>query len=80
MCGICGLARLDGAGAVPRGPLQAMSAALVHRGPDDGSTDVVGRCALGHQRLRVIDLETGQQPVSSENGDVLAVFNGEAYN
>ena len=57
-----------------------MRAALVHRGPDEGSTDVFGRCALGHQRLRVIDLETGQQPVANETGDVVAVFNGEAYN
>jgi asparagine synthase (glutamine-hydrolysing) len=57
-----------------------MRAALVHRGPDEGSTDVVGRCALGHQRLRVIDLATGQQPVANEAGDVVAVFNGEVYN
>ena len=63
MCGICGL-------VVPSGSpdpalVDAMRAALVHRGPDEGSTDVFGRCALGHQRLRVIDLETGQQPVRS---------------
>jgi asparagine synthase (glutamine-hydrolysing) len=57
-----------------------MRAALVHRGPDEGSTDVLGRCALGHQRLRVLDLETGQQPVANETGDVTAVFNGEIYN
>ncbi len=57
-----------------------MRSALVHRGPDEGSTDVFGRCILGHQRLRVIDLDTGYQPVANENGDVVAVFNGEAYN
>jgi len=57
-----------------------MRAALVHRGPDDGSTDAFGRCVLGHQRLKVIDLDTGYQPVSNEAGDVVAVFNGEAYN
>lgn len=57
-----------------------MRAALVHRGPDEGSTDVFSRCVLGHQRLKVIDLETGYQPVSNEGGDVVAVFNGEAYN
>ncbi|MDQ3822990.1 MAG: asparagine synthase (glutamine-hydrolyzing), partial [Actinomycetota bacterium] len=67
-------------GAPDPARVDAMRAALVHRGPDEGSTDVVGRCALGHQRLRVIDLETGQQPVSNETGDVVAVFNGEAYN
>ena len=57
-----------------------MRTALVHRGPDEGSTDAFGRCVLGHQRLKIIDLETGYQPVSNEAGDVVAVFNGEAYN
>ena len=57
-----------------------MRAALVHRGPDEGSTDSFGRCVLGHQRLRVLDLETGYQPVTNESGDVVAVFNGEIYN
>src|SRR5436190_15343924 len=57
-----------------------MRAAIAHRGPDDGSTDVFGRCVLGHQRLKVIDLDTGYQPVANEAGDVVAVFNGEAYN
>ncbi len=57
-----------------------MRAAIVHRGPDEGSTDAFGPCVLGHQRLRVIDLETGYQPVTNETGDVVAVFNGEAYN
>ena len=57
-----------------------MRAALLHRGPDEGSTDAFGRCVLGHQRLKVIDLDTGYQPVTNESGDVIAVFNGEAYN
>ncbi len=57
-----------------------MRGAIVHRGPDEGSTDAFGRCVLGHQRLKVIDLDTGYQPVSNETEDVVAVFNGEAYN
>ena len=57
-----------------------MRATLVHRGPDEGSTDILGRCALGHQRLRVLDPEGGRQPAASESGDVVAVFNGELYN
>jgi len=57
-----------------------MNAALVHRGPDDGSVDAFGRCVLGHRRLRVVDLVTGGQPVRNEAGDVVAVFNGELYN
>ena len=57
-----------------------MRGALVHRGPDEGSTDEFGRCVLGHQRLRVLDLATGFQPVANERGDVVGVFNGELYN
>lgn len=57
-----------------------MRARIRHRGPDDGSTDALGACVLGHQRLRVVDLEQGFQPVASESGDVTAVFNGELYN
>src|SRR5436309_13789587 len=57
-----------------------MNAAIVHRGPDEGSVDEFGRCVLGHRRLQVIDLATGSQPVTNETGDVVAVFNGELYN
>jgi asparagine synthase (glutamine-hydrolysing) len=78
---VCGIAGLYSPAGAPNPELvDAMRAALVHRGPDEGSTDVFGRCVLGHQRLRVIDLETGYQPVTDESGDVVAVFNGEAYN
>jgi asparagine synthase (glutamine-hydrolysing) len=81
MCSVCGIAGLYS----PTGPanpdlVDAMRAAIVHRGPDEGSTDALGRCVLGHQRLRVLDLETGYQPVANEGGDVVAVFNGEVYN
>ncbi|HEY8725811.1 MAG TPA: asparagine synthase (glutamine-hydrolyzing) [Gaiellaceae bacterium] len=78
MCGIAGL--YSPAGAPNPELVDAMRAALVHRGPDEGSTDAFGHCVLGHQRLKVIDLDTGYQPVSNETGDVVAVFNGEAYN
>jgi len=57
-----------------------MRAAVAHRGPDEGSTDAYGRCVLGHQRLRVLDLATGFQPVTNETDDVVCVFNGELYN
>jgi asparagine synthase (glutamine-hydrolysing) len=78
MCGICGLYS-------PSSPPQAelvddMRARIAHRGPDEGSSDAYGACVLGHQRLRVIDPERGYQPVASEAGDVVAVFNGELYN
>ena len=57
-----------------------MRARIRHRGPDEGSTDALGACVLGHQRLRVLDPEQGFQPVANETGDVTAVFNGELYN
>jgi asparagine synthase (glutamine-hydrolysing) len=81
MCPVCGIAGLYSPAGAPNPELvDAMRAALVQRGPDEGSTDAFGHCVLGHQRLKVIDLESGYQPVSNEAGDVVAVFNGEAYN
>ena len=78
MCGICGL--LGPSGQPDPALVERMNAALVHRGPDEGSVDAFGRCILGHRRLQVIDLATGSQPVANETGDVVAVFNGELYN
>jgi asparagine synthase (glutamine-hydrolysing) len=78
---VCGIAGLYSPTAAPNPELvDAMRAAIVHRGPDEGSTDAFDHCVLGHQRLKVIDLRTGYQPVTNEAGDVVAVFNGEAYN
>ena len=78
MCGICGL--LAPSGRPDPALVERMNAALVHRGPDEGGVDELGRCILGHRRLQVIDLATGSQPVTNETGDVTAVFNGELYN
>src|SRR5918994_3309360 len=80
MCGICGLVAPRDAAAPDRAAVDAMLDALRHRGPDDGASTPLGRCVLGHRRLRVIDLETGEQPVTDETGEVVAVFNGELYN
>ncbi|HEY6068877.1 MAG TPA: asparagine synthase (glutamine-hydrolyzing) [Gaiellaceae bacterium] len=78
---MCGIAGLYSPGSAPNPELvDAMRASIVHRGPDEGSTDAFGRCVLGHQRLRVLDLATGYQPVANETSDVVAVYNGEAYN
>jgi asparagine synthase (glutamine-hydrolysing) len=77
MCGICGV--LAPAGQADPSLVERMNAALVHRGPDEGSVETYGRCALGSRRLQVIDLTTGGQPVANEAGDVVAVFNGELY-
>ena len=77
MCGICGLLGRD---APDPGLVEAMNAAIVHRGPDHGAVEAHGRCVLGYRRLSIIDLHTGDQPVANEEGDVVAVFNGELYN
>jgi asparagine synthase (glutamine-hydrolysing) len=78
---VCGIAGLYSPTGTPNPEhVDAMRAALLHRGPDEGSTDSFGHCVLGHQRLKVIDLDTGYQPVANETGDVVAVYNGEAYN
>jgi asparagine synthase (glutamine-hydrolysing) len=79
MCGICGLAALDG-GAVDTAPLEAMSAALVHRGPDDAASVTDGPVALAARRLAIIDLAGGRQPVASEDGRVHGALNGEILN
>ena len=83
MCGIAGIVRLEADAPPPlREQAAAMAHRLRHRGPDGQVTWVspTGRCALGHARLKVIDLETGDQPMGSEDGAVQVVFNGEIYN
>jgi asparagine synthase (glutamine-hydrolysing) len=79
MCGIAGQARCDGRPAEPE-LVHAMCAALEHRGPDSRGVHAEGPVGLGIQRLAVIDLVTGDQPVHSEDGSVTVVLNGEIYN
>src|SRR5206468_8483763 len=57
-----------------------MTAALTHRGPDDCGYHADGNVLLGHRRLSVIDLKTGQQPMYNQDRTVAVVFNGEIYN
>jgi asparagine synthase (glutamine-hydrolysing) len=79
MCGIAGILSL---GDKPVGveEIRAMCSALVHRGPDDEGCFHARGIGLGMRRLSVIDLRTGRQPVTNEDGSVAAVFNGEIYN
>jgi asparagine synthase (glutamine-hydrolysing) len=85
MCGIGGWA-LSGAANAAREDLDRMMNALGHRGPDEAGEVLAEtrsgaeRIALGHRRLSIIDLSTGQQPMSSSDGSVQLVFNGEIYN
>ena len=77
MCGICGIAAREGADPAR---LAAMSATLVHRGPDSDGTWLDGPVGLAARRLSIIDLETGDQPLTNEDGCVVVVQNGEIYN
>jgi asparagine synthase (glutamine-hydrolysing) len=79
MCGITGQARAGGA-AVAEQTIAAMCAAQEHRGPDQRGLHVADGVGLGIQRLRIIDLATGDQPVTNEDGSVTVVLNGEIYN
>jgi asparagine synthase (glutamine-hydrolysing) len=77
MCGICGKYSPSG---VKTEELDAMLDTIVHRGPDDSGCYVNANIGLGSRRLSIIDLETGNQPISNEDGTVWIVYNGEMYN
>src|ERR671936_419536 len=78
MCGICGIATPHGRADLDR--VAAMSATLVHRGPDSFGEYVDGPVALAARRLSIIDLETGDQPIGNEDGTIHIGQNGELYN
>lgn len=82
MCGIAGFICKDN--DAPTGPraavLDRMCASIAYRGPDEQGTLVRGRAALGMRRLSIIDIQSGQQPIFNETGDLAIVFNGEIYN
>lgn len=75
MCGICGAAGIDSASTIAD-----MAACLSHRGPEDRGTYRDGQVMLANQRLRVLDIEGGDQPIYNEDGDIVVVYNGEIYN
>ncbi|MGA2706441.1 MAG: asparagine synthase (glutamine-hydrolyzing) [Isosphaeraceae bacterium] len=79
MCGIAGILDLKGR-AVEQPLLERLCACLAHRGPDDEGFHVEGNVALGQRRLSIIDLSSGGQPMSNEDGTVWVTFNGEIYN
>jgi asparagine synthase (glutamine-hydrolysing) len=78
MCGICGIATARG--TVDPGRLAAMSSTLVHRGPDSDGIHIEGQAGLAARRLAIIDLVTGDQPITREEHRVTVVQNGEIYN
>lgn len=80
MCGICGTVARHPQQRVDPDLIGAMCDTLRHRGPDDHGVYVDGPVGLGHRRLSIIDLQTGQQPMTNARGDLWIVFNGEIYN
>jgi len=80
MCGICGKLSFERGASVDTGLLREMLDSIRHRGPDDEGLYEAPGVGLGHRRLSIIDLKTGRQPLSNENGTVWIVFNGEIYN
>ena len=76
MCGSCA-----SYGSDDPAPVQRMTAAMGHRGPDDEGISFDGKVGLGARRLSIIDLsDGGRQPISNEDGSVEVAFNGEIYN
>ena len=84
MCGIAGFVERDGGAGPSAGQraalLQGMCDVIRHRGPDDEGFYVQDGVALGMRRLSIIDVSTGHQPITNEDGTVWVVFNGEIYN
>ena len=74
--------RFDQGATVDTAHVKAMSASLMHRGPDDGGLYVNGRVGLGHRRLSIIDIAGGHQPMKAQDTGSLQVivYNGEIYN
>jgi asparagine synthase (glutamine-hydrolysing) len=80
MCGIAGFVNTSPTSSDNTGILRRMTDAIVHRGPDEAGSWHDDWASLGHRRLSIIDLATGQQPMTNENGDLWIVYNGEIFN
>ncbi len=80
MCGIAGIFHLGTPKPVDPARVRAMIDAIAHRGPDGEGIWTAPGVGLGHRRLSVIDLAGGDQPMLSDDGRLIVVFNGEIYN
>ena len=79
MCGIAGIIDVTGGRKVPPGVLDRMADALFHRGPDDEGRFEIDGVGFVNTRLSILGLGDGRQPMSNEDGSVVAVFNGEFF-
>ncbi len=80
MCGLVGIFDTRGQRPIDKGLLNRMNETQFHRGPDEGGLHLEPGVGLGHRRLSIIDLSSGQQPLFNEDGSVVVVYNGEIYN
>jgi asparagine synthase (glutamine-hydrolysing) len=80
MCGIVGIMDVSGKRSIDRGLVSRMNETQHHRGPDEEGLHIEPGVGLGHKRLSIIDLSTGQQPLFNEDGSVVVIYNGEIYN
>jgi asparagine synthase (glutamine-hydrolysing) len=80
MCGIVGICDLGGNRPVAEASIRQMLGMIRHRGPDQFGIYLDGSVGLGNARLSIIDLSSGQQPISNEDGTLWIVFNGEIFN
>ena len=80
MCGIVGIVTAPDAPLVAAEELIRLRDTICHRGPDSEGAHLDPHCGLGIRRLSIIDLQTGDQPIYSETGDVCVIMNGEIYN
>jgi asparagine synthase (glutamine-hydrolysing) len=78
MCGIAGQVLRERNAELA--DIRSMCDQIRYRGPDDEGYHLDGGCGLGMRRLSIIDLSTGHQPISNEDGTIWVVFNGEIYN
>lgn len=80
MCGIAGIYNRTIEHSVDPSILQRMTDSLRHRGPDESGYFIDGNIGLGHSRLSIIDLSTGQQPIYNEDKSLCVILNGEIFN
>jgi asparagine synthase (glutamine-hydrolysing) len=80
MCGICGKILFNESKKISKGDVEAMNTLQHHRGPDEDGYFIDGNVCFGHKRLSIIDLKSGQQPISSFDDSCVIIFNGEIYN
>ncbi len=80
MCGICGIVAPSARTEESYNIVQKMMQILSHRGPDGDGIKQGDNYCFGHRRLAVIDPEYSIQPMQSEDGNIILIYNGEIYN